>query len=194
MRFNIVINIGYFPFLFFFLSWYPWWSPSGSPLSPLFSFVWKIRVEICTGRRGCGVMAVLPLKCYLNDKVVWLHGLRGVKLYTFTRGERRGRPRVWFTPEPRVMAPLRTPLCCTYNGHVPLCTCTNALCISNASFVYTCDILGVTRSPFLLYSRTFVSISLHWKLKIDSASLVKYDGKEIKALNDSNFLSRTNLT
>jgi len=30
-------------------------------------------------------MAVLSLKCYLNDKVVWLRGLRGVILYTFTR-------------------------------------------------------------------------------------------------------------
>jgi len=28
---------------------------------------------------------VLSLKCYLNDKVVWLRGLRGVILYTFTR-------------------------------------------------------------------------------------------------------------
>lgn len=28
-----------------------------------------------------GVMVVLPLKCYLNDKVVWLRGLGGGVLY-----------------------------------------------------------------------------------------------------------------
>lgn len=52
-------------------------------------------------RVGGGVMAVLPLKCYLNDKVVWLRSLRGVILYTFTRlhwETGAAPPRVWFTP------------------------------------------------------------------------------------------------
>lgn len=60
-------------------------------------------------------MAVLPLKCYLNDKVVWLRGLRGVILYTFTRLHRETgdpafglhRPRV-ATSRPSV--PLARPL------------------------------------------------------------------------------------
>lgn len=57
-----------------------------------------------------GVMAVLPLKCYLNDKVVWLRGLRGVILYTFTR--------LHSDPLRSPTSPLFPPLHLVYTGHV----------------------------------------------------------------------------
>lgn len=64
-------------------------------------------------------MAVLSLKCYLNDKVVWLHSLWDVILYTFTRlhwetgvparsvytghVSRRGAPPSMSLPHPRLV-------------------------------------------------------------------------------------------
>lgn len=109
------------------------------------------RRSIHSGR----VMAVLPLKCYLNDKVVWLHGLRGVILYTFTRLHReRGTParlfyagHVSWHPTERERAPSHA---CTFTrvvrrGHVRgytnigvciYCTCALNVCTYRHVSIY----------------------------------------------------------
>lgn len=92
----------------------------------------KVYIFIClkNSRRsiyGGGVMAVLPLKCYLNDKVVWLCGLRGVTLYTFTRLHRvRGTPAFYtghVSQHPNVNVPIV--YACT-------CMCTRIIRCSHA--------------------------------------------------------------
>lgn len=63
------------------------------------------------GSGGCEVIVVLPLKCYLNDKVVWLRGLQSVILYTFTRLHTEPTIPAFGLHRPRVAAaPLPLPL------------------------------------------------------------------------------------
>lgn len=91
-------------FFFSFLSWYPQWSASGVSKPSIFVCLKNSRRST---QGGGGVMVVLPLKCYLNDKVVWLRGLRGVILYTFTRLHRETGTPTFGLHRPRVAAPCR---------------------------------------------------------------------------------------
>jgi len=66
-------------------------------------------------------MAVLPLKCYLNDKVVWLRGLRGVILYTFTRLHTEFGTLAFRLHRPRVAATLALARARARHMHASLC-------------------------------------------------------------------------
>lgn len=134
-----------------------WWSLSGISEPSIFVC---LKNSGRSARGGGEVMAVLPLKCYLNDKVVWLHGLRGVILYTFTRLHREtgapafGLHRSRVCGAPRERAPSRrdprprpTPharVCARVlyirNDHVLAYTCTSVpVYIIRVFRAHTCD-------------------------------------------------------
>lgn len=169
MRFNSEISlsvsgvVSVFSFLlFFFSSFLPSFYSDDSTQRSL-SGISEPSIFVClknsgrSARGGGEVMAVLPLKCYLNDKVVWLHGLRGVILYTFTRLHREtgapafGLHRSRVCGAPRERAPSRdprprptSPVCARVlyirNDHVLAYTCTSVpVYIIRVFRAHTCD-------------------------------------------------------